>query len=61
MLVIACVRALIAYLNCMIRIEKSIMLGHTWKIRVKCTPRDRVYGVELFGLGLNLIEGFTLC
>lgn len=27
-------------------------------VKVDCTPRDRVYGVELSTLKLNLIEGF---
>ena len=48
-------RALIAYLIDMIRIGKSIMIGHTQKIEVECIPRDRVFGVELLRLGLNLI------
>ena len=42
----------------MIRIEKSIVLGYTLDIEVECMPRDRMYGVELSGLGLNLIAGF---
>lgn len=37
------------------------MLVHTLEMEVKCTPRDRVYGIELSRLGLNLIEGFTKC
>ena len=34
------------------------MFGHTYKTGVESTLRDRVYGVELFRLWLNLIEGF---
>ena len=48
-------RTLIVYLIDMIRIEKLVMIGHTQKIEVECTPRDRVFGVELLRLGLNLI------
>lgn len=50
----------IAYLNCMISIEKSIMLGFHID-DIECMPRDRVYGVKSFGPGLNLIVGFTKC
>lgn len=42
-------KAIIAYLIGMMTIEKSIILDHTKKIRVDCTPRARVYGVELLG------------
>ena len=57
MLVIASARALVAYVINMIMIE--IMLSHRWRVEVECTPRDRVYGVDLSGLWLNLIKGFT--
>ena len=42
----------------MIRIEKLIILGYTYKIEVESMRRNKVYGVELSILGLNLIEGF---
>ena len=42
----------------MIRIEKSILLGHTYEVEVDYMLRDKMYGVEHFGLGLNLIAGF---
>ena len=35
------------------------MLGHIQETGDVCTPRDRVFGVLLFGLGLKLIERFT--
>ena len=40
MLVIASTRAPIAYLIDVIRIEKSIMLDHTYETWVECTLRD---------------------
>ena len=40
----------------MIRIEKLIMLGLTYDIGVECSPRDRVYGVKLSRLRLNITE-----
>ena len=30
-----------------------------YRIEVECKPRNRVYGVELFGLKLYLIKEFT--
>ena len=61
MLVIVNVRAPTTYLNCIIRIEKSNMLSHGIDGRVEYTVKDRVYGIELSKLVLNLIEGFTEC
>ena len=53
------VKALITNLIYIIMIERSIMLGHSYEVEIECTPRDRVYSVELSGLWLNLIKGFT--
>ena len=39
----------------MIRIEKSILLGHTYEVEVDYMLRDKMYGVELSRLRLNLI------
>ena len=46
-------------LDCIIRIEKSIIFGCDNDDRVESTPEDRVYGIELFILGLNQIQGFV--
>ena len=44
-------------MNCIIRIEKLIMLD--LGIDDVCTSRDRVHSIKLSELGLNLIEGIT--
>ena len=59
MLAIASVRAPIAYLIVVIRIEKPIMLDHYIDGKGRMHARDRVYSVELSGLRTNLIAGLS--
>ena len=58
-LVIACLRAQMHYWIARLGLKNKTCLALSQMIGVEQTLRDRVYGVELSGLGLTLTEGLT--